>query len=86
MAQSSSPISGVAERYAGSLFELALQSNSVSKVEADLASFERMFEASDDLMRLINSPVFTADGQERRSAPSPTAPRSPASSATSYGT
>ena len=36
MAQSSSPISGVAERYAGSLFELALQANSVAKVEADL--------------------------------------------------
>ncbi|TIP32584.1 MAG: F0F1 ATP synthase subunit delta, partial [Mesorhizobium sp.] len=28
MAQSSSPISAVAERYAGSLFELALQDNS----------------------------------------------------------
>jgi F-type H+-transporting ATPase subunit delta len=65
VAQSSSPVSGVAERYAGSLFELALDANSVSKVEADLASFERMFEASDDLKRLINSPVFTADGQEK---------------------
>ena len=65
MAQSSSPISGVAERYAGSLFELARESNSIDKVEADLASFERMFEASDDLMRLVNSPVFTAEGQEK---------------------
>ncbi|WP_315926030.1 F0F1 ATP synthase subunit delta [Mesorhizobium sp. SP-1A] len=65
MAQTSSPISGVAERYAHSLFELARDSNSIDKVEADLASFERMFEASDDLLRLINSPVFTAEGQEK---------------------
>ncbi|TIV22344.1 MAG: F0F1 ATP synthase subunit delta, partial [Mesorhizobium sp.] len=46
MAQSSSPISAVAERYAGSLFELALQDNSVAKVEADLTSFEAMLNGS----------------------------------------
>ncbi|TIN15871.1 MAG: F0F1 ATP synthase subunit delta, partial [Mesorhizobium sp.] len=48
MAQSSSPISGVAERYAGSLFELALQANSVAQVEADLNSFAAMLEGSSD--------------------------------------
>ena len=65
MAQSSSPISAVAERYAGSLFELALQDNSVAKVEADLASFEAMLNGSDDLSRLINSPVFSSEDQAR---------------------
>ncbi|TKB31339.1 MAG: F0F1 ATP synthase subunit delta, partial [Mesorhizobium sp.] len=59
MAQSSSPISGVAERYAGSLFELALQTNSVASVEADLNRFETMLEGSADLSRLIRSPVFS---------------------------
>ena len=65
MAQSSSPISAVAERYAGSLFELALQDNSVARVEADLASFEAMLNSSDDLSRLINSPVFSSEDQAK---------------------
>nr|WP_210328887.1 F0F1 ATP synthase subunit delta [Mesorhizobium amorphae] len=65
VAQSSSPISGVAERYAGSLFELAQQANSVAKVEADLNSFEAMLNGSDDLMRLIKSPVFSSEDQAK---------------------
>jgi F-type H+-transporting ATPase subunit delta len=65
VAQSSSPISAVAERYAGSLFELALQENSVAKVEADLASFEAMLNGSEDLGRLINSPVFSSEDQAK---------------------
>lgn len=63
MAQSTSSNSGVAERYAGSLFELAAQSNAVAAVERDLASFEKMLEGSEDLQRLIKSPVFSADEQ-----------------------
>ncbi|RJT31913.1 F0F1 ATP synthase subunit delta [Mesorhizobium waimense] len=65
MAQSSSPISAVAERYAGSLFELAQQANSVAKVEADLNSFEAMLEGSADLTRLIRSPVFSSEDQAK---------------------
>jgi F-type H+-transporting ATPase subunit delta len=63
VAKSSSPISGIADRYAGSLFELALQSNSVPKVEADLGRFEELLNGSDDLTRMIKSPVFSADEQ-----------------------
>ncbi|MBL8577472.1 MAG: F0F1 ATP synthase subunit delta [Mesorhizobium sp.] len=63
MAQSSSPVSGIAERYAGSLYELAAQSNSVDKVEADLSSFETLLSESADLDRLIKSPVFSAEDQ-----------------------
>nr|WP_302897187.1 F0F1 ATP synthase subunit delta [Mesorhizobium sp. LMG 17147] len=65
VAQSSSPISGVAERYAGSLFELALQTNSVASVEADLNRFEAMLEGSADLSRLIRSPVFSSEDQAK---------------------
>ncbi|RVC18997.1 F0F1 ATP synthase subunit delta, partial [Mesorhizobium sp. M7A.F.Ca.AU.002.02.1.1] len=54
-----------AERYAGSLFELALQANSVAKVEADLNSFEIMLAGSADLTRLINSPVFSSEDQAK---------------------
>ena len=63
MAQSSSPISGIAERYAGSLFDLALQSNAVAKVEADLGRFEALLAGSADLDRMIKSPVFSAEEQ-----------------------
>lgn len=63
MAQSTSPISGVAERYAGSLFDLAAQSNAVAAVERDLTRFEAMLDGSEDLQRLIKSPVFSADDQ-----------------------
>ena len=65
MAKSSSPISGIADRYAGSLFELALQSNTVAKVEADLGRFEQLLSGSGDLTRMIRSPVFSANDQYR---------------------
>ncbi|MGO4837991.1 F0F1 ATP synthase subunit delta, partial [Rhizobiaceae sp. 2RAB30] len=48
MAQSTSPISGVAERYAASLFDLAVQAKSVAAVEADLGRFEALLEGSED--------------------------------------
>ncbi|MDO9306561.1 MAG: F0F1 ATP synthase subunit delta [Mesorhizobium sp.] len=63
MAQSSSPVSGIAERYAGSLYELAVQSSTVDRVEADLGRFEALLAESDDLTRMIRSPVFSAEEQ-----------------------
>jgi F-type H+-transporting ATPase subunit delta len=63
VAQSNSPISGVAERYAGSLFELAAQANTVAEVEKNLGRFEELLQGSDDLDRLIKSPVFSAEDQ-----------------------
>jgi F-type H+-transporting ATPase subunit delta len=63
VAQSSSPISGVAERYAGSLYELAAQAKAVSQVEADLGRFEALLAGSADLTRMIRSPVFSSDEQ-----------------------
>ncbi|MEO3387292.1 F0F1 ATP synthase subunit delta [Mesorhizobium sp. CAU 1741] len=63
MAQSGSMISTVAERYAGSLYELAAEANAVAQVEKDLARFEALLEGSPDLQRLIESPVFSAEDQ-----------------------
>jgi F-type H+-transporting ATPase subunit delta len=65
VAKSSSPISGVAERYAGSLYDLAAQAKQVAEVEAALAGFEKLIGESADLDRLIKSPVFSADDQKR---------------------
>ena len=58
-------ISGMAERYAGSLFELALEAKSVESVEKTLGEVEDMIGNSADLKRLIESPVFSAGDQFR---------------------
>lgn len=63
MANSSKHISGVAERYANSLFELAIESKSVESVDKDLAGFEALLASSADLRRLVVSPVFSGDEQ-----------------------
>lgn len=63
MAKSSSPVSGVAERYAASLHDLAVDAGSVAATEADLGRFEDLLSGSADLDRMIRSPVFSADEQ-----------------------
>ncbi len=65
MATNNSPISGVADRYARSLFDLARDSGAVQAVESDLTRFEGLLDQSADLSRLIRSPVFSAADQER---------------------
>jgi F-type H+-transporting ATPase subunit delta len=65
VAQSGSMISAVADRYAGSLHDLAAQAASVAGVEADLSRFEALIDGSDDLKRLIESPVFSAEEQAK---------------------
>lgn len=65
MADSSSKFSEIAQRYASSLFELALEAGQVEAVEEDLAAFERMLSESVELNRLVRSPVFSADDQLR---------------------
>jgi F-type H+-transporting ATPase subunit delta len=56
-------ISGMAGRYATALFELALDNKAVDAVKADLDRFDALVAESDDLRRLVRSPVFAADAQ-----------------------
>ena len=63
VADTSQLISGVAERYASSLFDLALEAGSVESVAADLDKFQSLINESADLKRLIVSPIFSADDQ-----------------------
>lgn len=56
---------GVAERYASALFELARDADSLAAVEEDVTSVRTMLEDSEDLRRLISSPVFSAEEQIR---------------------
>ncbi len=56
-------ISGMAGRYAGALFDLALEQKAVDQVKKDLEQFDAMIEGSADLNRLVRSPVFGVDEQ-----------------------
>jgi F-type H+-transporting ATPase subunit delta len=58
-------VSGVSGRYATALFELARDEKSIDAVKADLDRFEAMLADSEDLHRLVRSPVFSADAQAR---------------------
>ncbi|UXN03047.1 MULTISPECIES: F0F1 ATP synthase subunit delta [unclassified Bartonella] len=63
MTETSSLISSVAQRYAGSLFDLASEANCVEAVEKELSSFAQVIAKNDDLQSLIESPVFSAEQQ-----------------------
>jgi len=65
VAETSPLISGVAERYALSLFELASETGSIDAVGADLDRFQALMDESEDLRRLVASPVFSADEQQK---------------------
>lgn len=58
-------VSGMAGRYATALFELALEEKKLDAVAADLERFKTMLDESDDLVRLVRSPVFGANEQEK---------------------
>ena len=65
VADTSQLVSGVAERYASSLFDLAQEAGSAAAVGADLDRFQALIDESDDLKRLIVSPVFSAEDQTK---------------------
>jgi F-type H+-transporting ATPase subunit delta len=65
VAGSTSSVSGVAERYANALFELALDEKMLPAVEKDLDRFATLIAENPDLSRLVRSPVFSADEQSR---------------------
>jgi F-type H+-transporting ATPase subunit delta len=65
VADRTSLVSGVSERYATALFELANEAGELDAAEADLKRFAGLIEDSGDLKRLVRSPVFSADEQYR---------------------
>jgi F-type H+-transporting ATPase subunit delta len=53
----------VGERYAQALFDLALETNKIDAVRADLKSLKAAWTESADLRRLATSPVISAEDQ-----------------------
>jgi F-type H+-transporting ATPase subunit delta len=58
-------VEGVAGRYASALFDLANESGKAADVERDLAAFRGLMNESPDLVRLVRSPVISAEDQSR---------------------
>ena len=58
-------MASVAGRYASALFELALDQKQLSDVEQDVIRLGQMLAGSEDLRRMVKSPVFSADEQAR---------------------
>jgi F-type H+-transporting ATPase subunit delta len=58
-------MAGVAGRYASALFDLAHEQNQLDEVDRDLTTFQGMLDQSPDLGRLVRSPAFAAEEQER---------------------
>ena len=65
MSETASVVSGVAQRYATALFELANEAGQLDTVASDLDRFDALLAQSTDLVRLVRSPVFTPDDQVR---------------------
>jgi F-type H+-transporting ATPase subunit delta len=65
LAETTNTVTGVAERYATALFELAVESDALAPVGAELQRFETLMGESADLARLVRSPVYSAEEQLR---------------------
>lgn len=65
MAETEAGVSGVAQRYASALFEIAREENALDEVATDLEGFSGLLTSSEDLMRLVKSPIFSSEEQTR---------------------
>jgi len=63
LAEQQDTVSGVAGRYASALFSLARDERKTDEVAAALSTFEALIGESEDLQRLVRSPVFSAREQ-----------------------
>ena len=63
MSEPASISSGIAARYATAVFQLAKESNSVAKIESDVASLDAALADSAEFKDLISSPVYSRDEQ-----------------------
>ncbi|MEO1544510.1 MAG: F0F1 ATP synthase subunit delta [Pseudomonadota bacterium] len=63
MAADGSVTASVHGRYASALFELANDQGELATVEEQLVGFQGLLDESDDLQRMIKSPVFSSEDQ-----------------------
>ena len=63
MATTDQTVSGVPGRYASALFELASEEKATEEVSRQLSTFQSAIDQSEDLARLVRSPVFSSEDQ-----------------------
>ena len=56
-------MASMAGRYAAALFEIAKDDKQFAQVERDVKAFQGMLDSSEDLRRLVRSPVISAEDQ-----------------------
>ena len=61
----SSNAKGLAGRYAGALYDLAVEAKATDAVLSDLTSLRDMIAENDDLKSLVSSPVYTRADQSK---------------------
>jgi len=65
LASETTGVSGLAERYAAALFDLADERRTLDEAAADLRQLRGMLESSGDFLRLIRSPVLSRGEQAK---------------------
>jgi F-type H+-transporting ATPase subunit delta len=68
VASTATETSGLAARYATALFDLADERRALDAVAAELQQIKRLLAESEDLRRLVRSPVLSREEQERAMA------------------
>jgi F-type H+-transporting ATPase subunit delta len=63
LASETTGVSGLAERYAAALFDIADERRTLDEVASDLGQLRAMLAASVDLSRLVRSPILTRSEQ-----------------------
>lgn len=63
MANEETIVTGMAGRYASALFSLAQEKGATDEVGSNLQAFSALLAESEDLRRLVKSPVFSAEDQ-----------------------
>lgn len=68
MASEKSSVSGLSGRYALALLDLAEDKKQLDKVAEELGELKQLVEGSEDLTRLIRSPIYSRDEQSQAMA------------------
>lgn len=63
MSEPASISTGIAQRYATAVFELAKEAKKIKAVETDLTALQDAMSTSDDFCALIHSPIYSRDEQ-----------------------
>ena len=63
MSETASISTGIAQRYATAVYELAQEAKALPQIEKDLDALQAALAESEDFRDLINSPIYTREQQ-----------------------